>query len=165
MVMWRAISGDAGPRLLEKWIVAYKADTSNDPQRVKMLRAKPKEAVDGCFDKSTPAQFLADALPFSSQPVSKCSELYPVYSNPRKEAGGPLAANVIKCQLKPIDSKDYKVAFTPAEMTRLNGIFAGGVCDWSKPGVNQVPVVTWASFGPSPKNLVFSLNGPTSSTR
>jgi len=39
------------------------------------------------------------------------------------------------------------------------------VCDWSKPGVNQVPVVTWASFGPSPKNLVFSLNGPTASTR
>src|SRR5262245_25566851 len=165
MVMWRAISGDAGPKLLEKWIVAYKADTSNDSQRVKMLRAKPKEAVDGCYDKSTPPQFIRDALPFSSQPVSKCSELYPVYSNPRKEAGGPLAANVIKCQLKPIDAKDYKVTFTHAETTRLKGIFATGVCDWSKPGVNQVPVVTWASFGPSPKNLVFSLNGPTSSTR
>ena len=88
-----------------------------------------------------------------------------MYSNPRREAGGPLAANVIKCQLKPIDAKDYKVTFTPAEMTRLKKIFASGVCDWSKPGVNQVPVVTWASFGPSPKNLVFSLNGPTSSTR
>jgi hypothetical protein len=165
MVMWRAISGDIGPKLLEKWIVAYKADASNDSQRVKVLRAKPKEAVDGCYDKSTPPQFIPDSLPFSSQPVSKCSELYPVYSNPRHEAGGPLAANVIKCQLKPIDAKDYKVTFTPAEMTRLKNIFASGVCDWSKPGVNQVPVVTWASFGPSPKNLVFSLNGPTSSTR
>jgi len=165
MVMWRSISGEAGPRLLEKWIVAYKADTSNDPQRAKMLRAKPKEAVDGCYDKSTPPQFVADPLPFSSQPVSKCSELYPVYSNPRKEAGGPLAANIIKCQLKPIDTKDYKAPFTPAEMTRLKSMFASGVCDWSKPGVNQVPVVTWASFGPSPKNLVFSLNGPTASTR
>ncbi len=165
MVMWRSVFGEAGPKLLEKWIVAYKADSSNDPQRVKMLRAKPKEAVDGCYDKSTPPQFIADSLPFSSQPVSKCSELYPVYSNPRKEAGGPLAANIIKCQLKPIDAKDYKTAFTPAEMTRLKSIFASGVCDWSKPGVNQVPVVTWASFGPSPKNLVFSITGPGSSTR
>src|SRR5262245_11999668 len=165
MVMWRSISGDAGPKLLEKWIVAYKADTSTDPQRVKVLRAKPKDAVDGCFDKSTPPQFVADSLPFTSQSVSKCSELYPVYSNPRREAGGPLAANVIKCQLKPIDTKDYKVTFTPAEMTRLKGIFSTGVCDWSKPGVNQVPVITWASFGPSPKNLVFSLNGPSGSTR
>src|SRR5207249_583725 len=34
MVMWRSVSGDAGQRLLEKWIVAYKSDTSNDPQRV-----------------------------------------------------------------------------------------------------------------------------------
>jgi Tannase-like family of unknown function (DUF6351) len=33
-------------------------------------------------------------------------------------------------------------------------IFPSGVCDWSKPGVNQVPVVTWASYGPSPKNRV-----------
>jgi hypothetical protein len=121
--------------------------------------------VNGCYDKSTPPQFIADSLPFSSQPVSKCSELYPVYSNPRREAGGPLAADVIKCQLKPIDAKDYKAALTPAEMTRLKNLFPGGVCDWSKPGVNQVPVVTWASFGPSPKNLVFSINGPTSSTR
>jgi hypothetical protein len=165
MVMWRAVSGDAGPKLLEKWIVAYQADASNDPQRVKVLRAKPREAVDGCYDKSTPPQFIADSLPFSSQPVSKCSELYPVYSNPRKEAGGPLAANILKCQLKPIDAKDYTVTFTPAEMTRLKAIFAGGVCDWSKPGVNQVPVVTWASFGPSRKNLVFSVIGPTGSTR
>ena len=158
--MWRAISGDAGPKLLEQWMVAYKADTSNDSQRVKMLRAKPKEAVDGCYDKSTPPRFIPDSLPFSSQPVSKCSELYPVYSNPRREAGGPLAANILKCQLKSIDAKDYQVAFTPAEMTRLKALFAGGVCDWSKPGVNQVPVVPWASFGPSPKNLVFEISRP-----
>jgi hypothetical protein len=78
-----------------------------------------------------------------------------VYSNPRKEAGGPLAANILKCQLKPVDGKDYKVALSDAERARLNTIFPSGVCDWSKPGVSQTPVVPWASFGPSPKNLVF----------
>jgi hypothetical protein len=36
------------------------------------------------------------------------------------------------------------------------------VCDWSKPGVNQTPVVPWASFGPSPKNLVFDRAAATS---
>ena len=130
-----------------------------------VLRAKPKEAIDGCYDKSTPPHFIADSLPFSSQAVSKCSELYPVYSNPRKEAGGPLAANILKCQLKPVDGRDYKTAFAPAEMSRLKRIFSSGVCDWSKPGVNQTPVVTWASFGPSPKNLVFEISGPSSSSR
>ena len=101
--------------------------------------------------------FISDPLPFTSKPVSKCSELYPVYSNPRKEAGGPLAADILKCQLKPIDPKDYTVAFSADERARLDAIFPGGVCDWSKPGVNQTPVVPWASFGPSPKNLVFDV--------
>jgi hypothetical protein len=33
-----------------------------------------------------------------------------------------------------------------------------GVCNWSKPGVEQTEEIrTWASFGPSPKNLVFDV--------
>jgi hypothetical protein len=80
-----------------------------------------------------------------------------VYSNTRREAGGPLAANVLKCQLKPVDSRDYTTPPTAVELARLKALFAGGVCDWSKPGVNQVPVVTWASYGPSPKNLIFDV--------
>lgn len=165
MVMWRSISGDKGRDLFDAWVTAYKADPTNDSQRAKVLRWKPKDAKDGCFDKSTPPQFIADDLPFTSKPSSKCSELYPVYSNPRKEAGGPLAANILKCGLKPVDATDYKAALSAIDLARLKQIFSGGVCDWSKPGVNQVPVVPWASFGPSPKNLIFDLAGPRSSSR
>jgi hypothetical protein len=80
--------------------------------------------------------------------------LYPVYSNVRHEAGGPLAASILKCQLKPIDVRDYQVALSAADAQRLRAIFPAGVCDWSKPGVSQGPVVTWGSFGPSPKNRI-----------
>jgi hypothetical protein len=165
MVMWRSVAGSAGQQLFDKWIAAYTADTSNDPPRTKVLRARPREAVDGCYDKAEPPAFIADDLPFSSKPVSRCSELYPVYSNPRKEAGGPLAANILKCQVKPVDAKDYRVAMTPADLARLRAIFPTGVCDWSKPGVNQTAVVTWPSVGPSPRHLIFELNGPRSSSR
>jgi len=35
----------------------------------------------------------------------------------------------------------------------LEAMFPGGVCDWSKPGVGQVPNTrTWLSYGPSPVN-------------
>ena len=119
-----------------------------------MLRAKPAEFVEGCWDKATPPAFIPETLKFSSKPDSRCSELYPVDSNPRKEAGGPLSANVLKCQLKPIDAKDYAAAFTADERARLQKIFAGGVCDWSRPGVGKQPVVTWGSFGPSPVNAI-----------
>jgi len=158
MVMWRSISGSAAQALFDRWVAAYKADTSSDPQRVKMLRARPAEAVDGCYDKATPPRFIAEDLLFTSKPVSKCSELYPVYSNPRREAGGVLAANILKCELKPIDARDYSVPFSAAERARLAAIFPGGVCDWARPGVNQTPVVTWASFGPAPENRLDGVN-------
>jgi hypothetical protein len=85
--------------------------------------------------------------------------LWPSYSNPRKVAGGPLAANKYKCQLKSIDLGDYAVTFTPAELQRLANIFPNGVCDWSRPGVSQTGIVPFGSFGPSPVNLIFDVTG------
>jgi hypothetical protein len=154
MVMWRSTTDPPAQALFDKWMVAYTNDKSTDAQRAKMIRARPREALEGCYDKSTPPRFIAENLVFSSKPVSRCSELYPVYSNPRREAGGPLAANVLKCELKPIDARDYKVALTPAELERLKRIFPDGTCNWAKRGVNQVRVVPWASWGPSPKNRI-----------
>ncbi len=165
MVMWRAMSAEAGRRVFDRWMDAYTADTSTDPQRVKVLRAKPKAAVDGCYDTSATPSFIADSLPFTSRPESPCSTLYPVYSNPRREAGGPLAADVFKCQLKALDPRDYGTTLSTSDAARLQTIFPGGVCDWSKPGVAQAPVVTWASLGPSPKNLIVPLTRPTGSSR
>ena len=160
MVMWRSVDTQAAESIFSQWMEAYAADASADPRRVKVVRAKPPQAVDGCYDRSTPPAFIAEPLAFSSQPVSKCSTLYPVYSNVRREAGGPLAANVLKCRLKPIAPSDYKATLTAADLARLRRVFPAGVCDWSKAGVNQVPVVTWGSFGPSPKNLVYDGNRP-----
>jgi hypothetical protein len=160
MVMWRSTSAEPAQKTFDAWVEAYKADPSGEPQRVKVVRARPVQAVDGCYDKSAPPRFIAERLVFSNKPISKCTELYPVYSNVRHEAGGPLAANILKCRLKPIDPRDYRAALSGADLSRLRAIFPNGVCDWSKPGINQVPVVAWASFGPSPKNLVFDSTRP-----
>ncbi len=154
MVMWRSVDQDAATKLFDDWMAAYKADTSDLPQREKVIRHKPANGVDGCYDSQDKTTFIADALPFTSGPASPCSTQYPVYSNTRKEAGGPLAANVLKCQLKPIDFTDYTVSVPADDVARLRQIFPGGVCDWTKPGVEQTPVVPWASFGPSPANLI-----------
>jgi len=62
-------------------------------------------------------------------------------------AGADIAADIIKCQLKPARRNDYAVAFNDAEWARLNAIFPTGVCDWSKPGVEQQDLEgTWLSF-------------------
>jgi hypothetical protein len=63
-------------------------------------------------------------------------------------AGEPVANDVLKCQLKPINTGDYTaVPFTPTELVQLAAIFPQGVCDFSKPGVGQVPLEnTWDFF-------------------
>ena len=79
--------------------------------------------------------------------AGRCNELYPAFSFPRGVAGAPIANDIIKCQLKPIAASDYKVTFTADEMTRLRRIFPAGVCDWSKPGVEQQRLTgTWQTF-------------------
>jgi len=131
------------------------SDHSDDSARAKTIRNKPAQAVDGCW--ANPTEFIAEPQTWSSQPDSKCNALFPSYAFPRYVAGGSLAGNVLRCQLKPIEMSDYAVSFTPQELTRLQRIFPDGVCDWSRPGLNQTGVVPWASFGPSPVNLVFDV--------
>ena len=143
-----------------RWVDAVKADASAAPQRLKVIRNKPADAVDGCWTYELNPQFIAEPQTWSSKPDSRCNQLWPSFSFPRKVAGGPLDANTLKCQLKSVDLADYAVSFTPAEAQRLRAIFSSGVCDWSKPGVNKTGVVTWPSFGPAPENLVFDVTRP-----
>jgi len=46
---------------------------------------------------------------------------------------------VVERTMKAINYADYKVQFTPEQKARLEKIFNTGVCDFTKPGVNQVP--------------------------
>jgi hypothetical protein len=146
-----------GWQMFIQWMVAYKADTSSASVRDKVIARKPAGAVDGCFTKSVTPQFIAEAQTLSSQPNSQCNALWPSYTLPRIEAGGPVASNILKCQLKPIDAKDYAVTFSADELVRLKALFPNGVCDFAKPGINQTGTTTYPSFGPSGVNLVFDV--------
>ena len=154
-VMWRGDNATKVPvnnafAVMAQWVAAIKADHRAGTARDKMLRDKPVAAVDGCYDTAPQPQFIAEKQTFSSQPDSKCNTLFPSWGNPRLVAGGPLAANNLKCQTKPIGPADYKVSFTPEEMAQLARIFPRGVCDWSKTGVDFHGVVVGKSLGPAP---------------
>jgi Tannase-like family of unknown function (DUF6351) len=159
-VMWRgsSVPQDRAWAELVEWVEAVKADTTDRSVREKVIANRPATTVDGCWSNST--TFIAEPQTLSSQPNTQCNTLFPSWTFPRYVAGGPIQANRYKCQLKPIDMADYRVSFTSAEITRLHNVFPQGVCDWSKPGVNQTDVVPWASFGPAPENLVFDVTKP-----
>ena len=65
-------------------------------------------------------------------------------------AGGPLSENILKCQLRPLDASDYGGRLDATQLARLQAVFPGGVCDWSKPGVGQQAAVGPLGFSAGP---------------
>jgi hypothetical protein len=140
---------------MDRWLTATVNDKTGMPAARKVVRNKPADVVDACW--SGGQKIVEPQTPFGD---GQCNTLFPVGTSAALVAGAPLAHDVIKCQLKPIDASDYSMPFTVAQQARLQTIFAGGVCDWNKPGIEQVKSVPWASFGPSPVNLLFDVTNP-----
>ena len=70
-----------------------------------------------------------------------------VAGTPRTVAGDPITTDTNKCQLKPLSRSDYAgITFTDAQWTQLQKIFPKGVCDFSKPGVDQQPTIPWMTY-------------------
>ena len=120
---------------MNKWLDNIAADPS-PLSTEKVVRHKPAEAVDAYWDAT--GKKNVEKATFDG--TGGFNQTYPVHSEPRMIAGAPLANDVLKCQLKPVDYADYKVTFTVAQKTRMAAIFPSGVCDFGKPGVGQVPL-------------------------
>jgi hypothetical protein len=150
VVMWSGAFGTSAAAVpmaldaMDQWLAAIEADKSSATQAVKTVRNKPASLTDGCYSDM---EFIAERQFHGRAGTSRCNTLYPSESYPLEAAGGPLANNILKCQLRPVDLADYKVTFSAQEQQRLARIFPNGVCDWSRPGVEQRPLLdTWLRY-------------------
>ena len=128
---------------MDRWLTGIVEDESGDPAIEKLRRARPTGLTDACWTREAEPKKIIETQVYH---YGKCEALYPSASFPRGVAGAPIAADVIKCQLRPLDKSDYLVPFSEDEWARLREVFPGGVCDWSKAGVEQQPVETWMKF-------------------
>jgi hypothetical protein len=129
--------------LMNRWLDAIAADPGS-PGLDKVVRNKPADAADACFDAA--GNRIVEPATYAG--TGTCNTLYPNHSMPRLQAGMPLTNDVKKCRLKAIDAGDYTVAFTADERARLHAIFPDGVCDYTKPGVAQHRLAgTYLRFG------------------
>ena len=129
---------------MDAWLTNYLADRTSTPLPIKINRSKPSDLVDACFTNKGTVKIAEQQV---YQLDTTCNQLYPAFSTPRMVAGEPLANDVLKCQLRPIDSSLYKVRFSAAETAQLKALFPQGVCDYSRPGVGQQPPDgTWQMF-------------------
>jgi hypothetical protein len=121
--------------VMTAWLDAIAADPaplSTD----KVVAHKPADAIDAYW--TAEGEKVAETASWDGR--GGFNATYPVHAEPRLVAGAPLANDIIKCALKPIDYDDYAVAFTPEQRARMAEIFPGGVCDFSRPGVGQQPM-------------------------
>ncbi len=128
-------------------ISAPKATLNSVRTQAQVIDAKPAAAHDLCF-LTGDATFSNPVTDFA---VCDADPGLPKHASPRQVAGGPLAENILKCQLKPLNAADYAPAtLSPAQVARLNAVFPDGVCDWSKPGVGQQEAISPLTFAAGP---------------
>ena len=129
---------------MDKWLTAIAADTSGKPKAQKIADNKPADLVDACFPQKAGA--LIGAIEKVTD-MARCNTLFSYAGDARLVAGAPATDDVLKCALKPVDSKDYAVAPTAEQLAQLRKLFPDGVCNYAKPGIGQTTkVATWAVF-------------------
>jgi hypothetical protein len=81
----------------------------------------------------------------------------PIYGTPRTVAGDAISTDTNKCQLKPLNrADDYgPIPLTDDQWAALEQLFAGGVCDYSKPGVDQQGAIPWLTYQDAKGKVVY----------
>lgn len=157
-VIWRTTNAAAAgfPALslltLDSWLTALngtapKASVNGLRTQAQVIAGKPASAYDLCY-LSSDTGFTTQVRDFT---VCDRDPALAYRSSPRQVAGGPRSEDVLKCQLRAFTLADYpNVTFTPAQVARLQATFAGGVCDWTKIGVNQIVTEAPLTFATGP---------------
>src|SRR5882724_10327526 len=129
---------------LSNLLLSAPKETLNDVRtQEELIAAKPTSAFDLCY--LTGDTTFSD--PVTDMAACDADPRLMKHASPRQVAGGPLAENVLKCQLKPLDVGHYPSGtFTAAQLARLGMAFPGGICDWSKPGVGQQEAISPLTF-------------------
>lgn len=128
---------------MDRWLTNLGRDTSDRPQLEKVLAAKPTGLGDGCYLSAT--QRIREALTYPAQ--GRCGAAFPVAGNPRLAAGADLDLTTVACRREAFDPRDYPVTFTPRQQQRLREVFATGVCDYGRLGINeQAPTHPWIRY-------------------
>ncbi|HZQ88217.1 MAG TPA: DUF6351 family protein, partial [Acidimicrobiales bacterium] len=129
---------------MDRWLTAVEGDRRAIPLSRKLIDDRPRDVHDQCSDG------IGQTIPGAAGEAA-CQAVVQLYSTPRVVAGSPLTTDIIKCQLKPLVRSDYlPVEFTDAQWVALAHIFPTGVCDFSKPGVDQQPTLPWQTYQDGP---------------
>jgi hypothetical protein len=115
--------------------------------QAQVIAGKPASAFDLCYLTGD----TTFSNPVTDMALCDADARLVKHTSPRQVAGGPLVENILKCQLKPLNSADYSpIVFSSSQLARLHDAFPDGVCDWSRPGVGQQAAISPLDFRAGP---------------
>ncbi|MFL5907330.1 MAG: DUF6351 family protein, partial [Solirubrobacterales bacterium] len=128
---------------MDRWLSAVDADNRNVSLEQKVADDRPTDVHDRCSSIDGVEQVsLPGVGPVCEQPLAQTR-----FGTPATAAGESVATDQLRCQLKPLRQADYyPMTFTKAQWATLQSIFPTGVCDWSKPGVDQTGTTAWQTY-------------------
>ena len=143
---------------MDRWLTAVERDHSRTPLARKIIRDKPSDLTDSCWDGS------GNKLSNTLCPAGEVN----VEGTPRTVAGDPITTDANKCRLKPLRRGDYRgITFTHAQWSKLEKTFPTGVCNYAKPGVDQQPTIPWLTYQNASGHVIYGgkpmLSPPVSS--
>ena len=91
-----------------------------------------------------------------SAPSASTSRCRPATARPATVAGESIATDTNKCALKPLRRADYyPIVFTPDQWARLQRTFPIGVCDWSRPALEQQGAIPWQTYQEADGSVIY----------
>jgi hypothetical protein len=123
---------------MDRWLASVEADTSGASLPEKVRSDKPADLTDRCYDGG--GQKVMDDI---------CGEaVVATFGTPRTVAGDAITTDTNKCQLRPLNRSDNYglIPLTDAQWATMQAIFPDGVCDFSRPGVDQQGTIPWQTY-------------------
>ena len=137
---------------MDTWLSAVEGDHRTVSLEQKVADDRPASVHDQCSDIPDIDQVVVPGV----GEVCQSPVLQTRFATPRMEAGESINTDQEKCQLKPLRQSDYSpITFTGQQWTELQQLFPHGVCDWSKPGVDQQPTIPWQTYQNASGGVVY----------
>jgi hypothetical protein len=128
--------------VMNEWLDNMRANP-----KLSIAQNKPAAAVDACFDRFGVQISAGDGVwdgILDQRPAGACTQAFPLYGTSRTVAGAPIEGSIYRCSLKSVDTALQDGTYgawvpTSEQANKLRQIFAGGVCDYSRPDQAKPP--------------------------
>jgi uncharacterized tannase-like protein DUF6351 len=137
---------------MDQWLSAVESDRSDLSLEQKVADDRPAAVHDQCSNIPDVDQVVVPGV----GEVCQSPLLQTRFATPRMVAGESIDTDQEKCRLSPLRASDYyPITFSAQEWSELQQIFPHGVCDWSKPGVDQAPTIPWQTYQTASGSVIY----------